>query len=192
MDRPVLVAIYADSTAGYTQSYLCMAAIEGLGYELVHAGFGLVYNGAHQGIAWQLAEVMFNQRHGTAIGVMPRDQQMPLEQYEAFSELVWVSSDAETQRTIADMADAYVVMAGGIRHEEELLKLIASQDADSTKPFIIFDLGSCYRNLLARLEREVRDGHVSSDYRKHIRTARSVKEVMHWLTLRYGEVIACA
>lgn len=192
MDRPVLVAIYADSTSDYTQSYLCMAAIEGLGSELARAGFGLVYNGANQGIAWQLAEVMFGQRHGTTIGVMPRDKQAQLDQYEAFNELVWVNSESEGQATIADMADAYVVMPGGIKHEEELLKLIASQSPDSTKPFIIFDLGSCYRNLLARLEREVRDGLVNPEYRKHIRTARSVNEVMRWLTLRYGEVVQCA
>jgi uncharacterized protein (TIGR00730 family) len=192
MDRPVLVAIYADSTPGYTQSHLCMAAIDGLGYELVRAGYGLVYNGAHQGIAWQLAEVMFGQRHGVTIGVMPRDKQSQLEQYEAFNELVWVNSETESQNTIADMADAYVVMPGGIQQEDELLKLIASQSPDSSKPFIIFDLGSCYRNLLARLEREVRDGLVNPEYRKHIRTARSVKEVMHWLTLRYGEVVQCA
>lgn len=191
MDRSILVAVYADSTSSYTQSPLYMAAIEGLGLELVRAGYGLVYNGAHQGIAWQLAEVIFRQRHGTTIGVMLHDQPHSPEQYQSFTDLVWVGSEAERQQTIVDMADAYIVMPGGIQHENELLRLLASQPSDSSKPFIMFDLGSCYRNLLGRLEREIRDGTVSANYRHQIKNARSVREVMRWLTLRYGEVI-CA
>src|ERR1700742_973736 len=118
--RPDRVCVFAGSSDGGRPEY--GGAASALGRELAERGIGLVYGGSGRGLMGAAADAALA-AGGEAIGVIP-EALLRLETYHRdLTELNIVGSMHERKAKMADLADAFVALPGGIGTLEELLEV---------------------------------------------------------------------
>ena len=157
------VCVYAGSNPGARPAYA--RAAEGLARELAARGLGLVYGGGRVGLMGTLADAMLA-AGGEAIGVMPQalfDREIG---HGGLSELRVVGSMHERKAQMAELADAFVALPGGIGTLEELVEVFTwSQLGLHRKPIGLLDVAGFYRPLTAFLDHMVREGFLRAEHR---------------------------
>jgi uncharacterized protein (TIGR00730 family) len=126
------ICVYAGSNGGANPAYA--AAARALGAELTARGIGLVYGGGHVGLMGEIADAVMS-GGGEAIGVMPEalfDRELG---HRGLSELRVVGSMHERKALMAELADGFVALPGGIGTLEELVEVMTwSQLGIHSKP----------------------------------------------------------
>ncbi len=115
------VCVFCGSSPGDGPGYL--AAAEALGDELLARGFGLVYGGAGVGLMGRIADTVVA-GGGEVVGVMPSalvDREVA---HPGLSDLRVVDSMHERKALMADLADAFIALPGGLGTVEELLEAL--------------------------------------------------------------------
>jgi uncharacterized protein (TIGR00730 family) len=157
------VCVYAGSNPGARPAYA--RAAEGLARELAARGLGLVYGGGRVGLMGTLADAMLA-AGGEAIGVMPQalfDREIG---HGGLSELRVVGSMHERKAQMAELADAFVALPGGIGTLEELIEVYTwSQLGIHAKPCGVLDAGGFYASLLGLLDHMVAEGFLRPEHR---------------------------
>jgi uncharacterized protein (TIGR00730 family) len=88
------------------------------------------------------------------------------------TELVIVGSMHERKARMADLADAFIALPGGIGTFEELLEILTwGQLGLHAKPCGILDVAGYYQPLLALLDRATAEGFLRSEHRSLLLTA---------------------
>ena len=144
------VCVFCGSSPGVGSGYL--AAAEALGKEMVKRGFGLVYGGAGVGLMGRIADTVLA-GGGTVIGVMPAalvDREVA---HPELSDLRVVDSMHERKALMADLADAFIAMPGGLGTLEELLEALTwAQLGIHNKPCGVLNVDGYFDNLKAFLD----------------------------------------
>lgn len=135
-----------------------------LGRALARDGRRLIYGGGHVGLMGVLADAVL-ECGGEAIGVMPKHL-VDLEiAHRGLTDLRVVGSMHERKAVMADLADAFVALPGGLGTLEEFFEVWTwGQLGLHAKPYGLLNVGDFYSPLLAFLdhatsERFVRDEH---------------------------------
>jgi len=115
------ICVFCGSSPGTGGRYL--EAAETLGRVLVRRGITLVYGGAGVGLMGRLAETVLDGR-GEVVGVMPAGLAEREVAFEGLSDLRVVATMHERKALMADLADAFIAMPGGMGTLEEFFEAL--------------------------------------------------------------------
>ena len=144
------VCVFCGSSPGAQVAF--RDAAEHLGHTLTAAGIGLVYGGASVGLMGRLADTMLA-AGGEVIGVIPRAMVEQEVAHRGLADLRVVASMHERKALMADLADAFVALPGGLGTLDELFEILTwAQLGLHSKPIGLLEVGGYFTPLLAFLD----------------------------------------
>jgi uncharacterized protein (TIGR00730 family) len=158
------VCVFCGASAGVDPAY--MAAARAVGEGLARRGIGLVYGGGRVGLMGAVAEAALASG-GEVIGVIPQglvDRELA---HPGLSELLVVETLHERKAMMAERADAFIALPGGLGTLEELAEVVSWAQLElHTKPIGLLDVGEYWALLLAWLDFAVAEGFVARAHRR--------------------------
>ena len=157
------VCVFAGSAAGARPAY--EEAVEKLGRALAKRGCGLVYGGGKTGLMGVISSTVMK-AGGDVIGVVPHSLFRAEVIHDGLADLRVVESMHERKATMADLADAFVAVPGGIGTLEELAEVLTwSQLGIHGKPCGLLNVAGYYDPLLEFLNRAITEGFLRERHR---------------------------
>ena len=155
------ICVFCGASPGRGATYLGLARSVGAG--LATRGIGIVYGGGRVGLMGALADAALD-AGGEVIGVIPRrlvDRELA---HPGLTELHVVGSLHERKARMAELADGFVALPGGLGTLDELAEVASWAQLDlHTKPIGL--LGADYwAPLLVWLDHAVGEGFVAPDH----------------------------
>jgi uncharacterized protein (TIGR00730 family) len=171
MDYFNRVCVFAGSSAGSRIEYA--AAARELGQALARRGVGLVYGGARAGLMGVLADAVLAGR-GHVTGVIPQalvDKEIA---HQGLSDLRVVRSMHERKAMMADLADGFIALPGGLGTLEELFEVLTwAQLGLHRKPCGLVNVRGYFDGLLSFVDHAIDERFVRSEYRSMILVSSS-------------------
>lgn len=160
------VCVFCGSSPGVNGAY--GEAARRLGKLLAASGLGLVYGGASVGVMGRIADSCL--RHGgEVIGVIPRALAVKEIAHGGLSELRIVESMHERKAAMAELADGFIALPGGMGTLEELFEVLTwAQLGLHRKPCGVLDVSGYYGPLVAFLDHAVEQGFLKAEHRAMI------------------------
>ena len=178
------LCVYCGSSGAVDKQYR-EAATE-LGARLAAAEIGLVYGGGRVGLMGLLADAALA-GGGDVTGIIPsrlRDAELA---HRGATELVVVDSMHERKRLMAEKADAFAILPGGIGTLDEMFEIVSWKQLElHGKPIFLVDIGGYWSPLRALLEHIVAKGFARPETRNLVQVVPTVAGLMASL----GEVRA--
>jgi uncharacterized protein (TIGR00730 family) len=157
------VCVFCGSSPGARPIYV--QAARHLGQTLARRGLTLVYGGAKVGTMGQLAQAALN-AGGHVIGVIPRALVEMEVAHTGLPELRVVESMHERKALMADLADAFIALPGGLGTIEEFFEVLCwSQLGLHVKPCGLLNVGGYYDRLTSFLDHSVEEQFVRATHR---------------------------
>ncbi len=153
------LCVFCGSSPGASVAY--ETAAKTLAVTLVDHNIGLVYGGASVGIMGTLADAVLL-RGGQVLGVIPQTLVDLEVAHDGLTELKVVDNMHERKAVMADAADGFVALPGGLGTLEELFEVLTwSQLGFHQKPSGLLNVEGYYDGLLTFLEYAVSEQFVS-------------------------------
>jgi uncharacterized protein (TIGR00730 family) len=157
------VCVYAGSAAGASPAYA--EATRALARGIVAQGGGVVYGGGSLGLMGVLADAAL-EAGGEVTGVIPRFLDDREVGHHGVTDLRVVETMHERKMLMADLADAFVVLPGGIGTLEEIVEMLSwSQLGLHRKPMGLLDTDGFWAPLVALLDHMTTERFVGLDHR---------------------------
>ena len=157
------VCVFSGSSPGARPSYTETAAA--LGREVATRGMRLVYGGASVGLMGAVADAALA-AGGEVVGVIPQHLMDREVAHDRLTELRVTGSMHERKALMADLADGFVALPGGLGTLEELAEILTwSQLGLQSKPCGLLDVEGFFDPLLAFLDHTVTERFVSTEHR---------------------------
>ncbi|RYP82566.1 TIGR00730 family Rossman fold protein [Nocardioides guangzhouensis] len=154
------IAVFTGSAAGAAEHREHAATF---GRELAEAGVGIVYGGAHVGLMGVVADAALA-AGGEVIGVMPQHLVDREVAHDGLTRLEIVEDMHTRKARMAELADGFVALPGGIGTLEELFEVFTwAQLGLHAKPTALVDPHGFYRPLLTQLGDMVAHGYLGQD-----------------------------
>ncbi len=174
------ICVYCGSNRGRQPEFA--SAARALGDELVARRIGLIYGGAHVGLMGTIADTVLA-AGGSVVGVMPRGLVEREVAHEQLTELVITDSMHERKSIMAERADGFMAMPGGIGTLEELFEIWTWQQLGMhDKPCGLLNVGGYYNELIGFLDHATAQGFVSVPRRQSLLVERSPAELLDRFT----------
>ena len=163
---PILrsICVFCGANRGANPRYAAAAAVTG--ERLASLGIQLVYGGSRGGLMGALADAALA-AGGRVVGVIPRglvDRELA---HPDLSELLIVDTLHERKAKMAELADAFIALPGGLGTLEELAEVLSWAQLDlHTKPIGLLDVGGYFAALEAFLDHAVAEGFVAERHRR--------------------------
>jgi uncharacterized protein (TIGR00730 family) len=158
------VCVYAGSAPGVQEAYA--AAARALAAGLARRGAGVVYGGGSLGLMGELADAALD-AGAEVVGVIPRflgDREVG---HDGLTDLRVTENMHDRKMLMAEQADAFVVLPGGIGTLEEVVEMLSwSQLGLHRKPIGLLDTGGFWGPLLDLLDHMTAEGFVGLDHRR--------------------------
>ena len=152
------LCVFCGSSAGTRPVYA--AATRAVAAELVRRRIGLVYGGGGIGLMGILADAVLA-GGGEVIGVIPRPLATKEIAHAGCTELRVVDSMHERKATMAELANGFLALPGGLGTFEELLEMLTwTQLGVHVKPVGALDVGGYWTGLRRLLTDGVEAGFV--------------------------------
>lgn len=156
--------VFAGSSFGVRPEY--RRAATDLGATLASRRIGLVYGGARVGLMGAVADGALDEG-GTVIGVIPRSLAELEIAHTGLTELHVVESMHARKARMADLADGFIVLPGGIGSLEEAFEVWTwSQLGIHSKPIGLLNVAGYYERLEEFLDHVVAEGFVKAVHRR--------------------------
>jgi uncharacterized protein (TIGR00730 family) len=157
--RPFSLCVYCGSRAGADPAHL--QAAEQLGQAIGRRGWRLIYGGGRVGLMGAVADAALA-AGGSVVGVMPESLMRLEVGHRGLSELLVVRTMHERKQAMAERADAFVALPGGIGTFEELFEVWTWRHLGYHQhPIGLLDVKGYYDPLMAFLDRTVAEGFVN-------------------------------
>jgi len=158
------VAVYCASNAGVRPEYVeCARA---LGTLLAQRGLTVVYGGGRVGLMGALADAALA-AGGDVIGVMPHGLVQREVAHHGLTALRVVDSMHERKAMIAELADVFITLPGGVGTLEEFFETWTwAQLGVHRKPIGLLDVSGYWAPLLALLEHVEAEGFLRGNPRE--------------------------
>lgn len=159
MKRPFSVCVYCGSRTGNTPAFAAVA--REVGQWIGHNDGQLVYGGGNNGLMGIVADATLDSG-GRVVGVIPKALVEREFAKLDCTELHVVDSMHERKQMMAQRADAFLALPGGIGTFEELFEVWTwRQLGYHDKPIGLLDAGGYYAPLLAFLRTSVAHGFMN-------------------------------
>ncbi|MPZ83857.1 MAG: TIGR00730 family Rossman fold protein [Actinophytocola sp.] len=157
------VCVFCGSSPGTDPGY--RAAATTVGRTLADRGVGLVYGGARVGTMGVVADAALA-AGGEVTGVIPKalvDREVA---HTGLSDLRVVADLHERKALMASLADAFLVLPGGVGTLEEFFEVFTwAQLGLHRKPIALLDVAGYYQPMLRFLDHMAGQGFLSGEYR---------------------------
>jgi uncharacterized protein (TIGR00730 family) len=158
------VCVYAGSAPGVQEAYA--EAARALAAGLARRGAGVVYGGGSLGLMGELADAALG-AGADVVGVIPRFLGEREVGHEGLTDLHVTENMHDRKMLMAEQADAFVVLPGGIGTLEEVVEMLSwSQLGLHRKPIGLLDTGGFWGPLLDLLDHMTAEGFVGLDHRR--------------------------
>ena len=158
------ICVFCGSNNGGNPVYIDTA--QALGQLLAREGIGVVYGGGSVGLMGVLADSAL-QAGGEVIGVIPHALWAREVGHRGLTDLRIVETMHERKSMMADMADAFIALPGGLGTLEEIFEIWTwAQLGLHTKPVGFLDVEGYFEGLMTFLDRAVREQFVRPPHRK--------------------------
>ena len=137
-----------------------------LGRALAGQGIGLVYGGASVGLMGVVADAAL-EAGGEVVGVIPQSLVDREIAHPEVRDLRVVGSMHERKALMADLADGFIALPGGMGTLEELFEVYTwTQLGLHSKPLGLLDVRSYYAKLVAFLDHAVEERFMTVEHRE--------------------------
>jgi uncharacterized protein (TIGR00730 family) len=168
---PFSICVYCGSRPGTSPSYAQVARRTG---ELIaERGWQLVYGGGHCGLMGEVADGALS-RGGRVVGVIPQSLMVHEVGHLGLTELHVVDNMHDRKRLMAERADAFLALPGGIGTFEELFEVWTWRHLGyHRKPLGLLNSAGYYDALLEFMRHTVEQGFLSTHQldQLHVETA---------------------
>lgn len=157
------ICVYCGSSAGNAKAYA--DAAHAMGELLAARGIGLVYGGGSVGLMGIVADAAL-EKGGEVIGVIPEILMGREVDHRGLSELHVVDTMHTRKAKMAELADGFVALPGGVGTMEEMFEVWTwTQLGGQDKPVGLLDVAGFYRPLVTFLDHLVTEGFVRPEHR---------------------------
>lgn len=173
------ICVFCGSSHGTKQIYRETAKT--LGLLMAQRQKNLVYGGGNVGLMGTMADEVM-ERGGEVIGVIPEFLLQKEVGHNGLTELVVVKSMHERKQKMAELADAFIALPGGMGTLEELAEISTwIQLGLIKKPIALLNIEGFYDHLFAQFDHMVEQGFVKSENRKVLLNVKNVNEIISLL-----------
>jgi uncharacterized protein (TIGR00730 family) len=156
------VCVFCGSSFGVRPSYV--EAARALGTTIAKRGLGLVYGGASVGLMGAVADAALR-AGGEVIGVLPKSLQAREIAHLSLTELHVVDSMHTRKAMMAERADAFIALPGGLGTMEELFEVMTWRLIGlHQKPCGLLDVDDYYASLRTFLQTTIDEGFLRKDH----------------------------
>lgn len=157
------ICVFCGSATGLSDVYL--AAARSLATEAAHRGIRIVYGGASVGLMGALADASLA-AGGNVVGVIPRALMEREIAHRGLTELHIVETMHERKALMAQLADAFIALPGGLGTLEELFEIWTwGQLGLHTKPYGVLNVREYYTPLIHFLDHATEQGFIRATQR---------------------------
>jgi hypothetical protein len=170
------ICVFCGASPGRRPSYLELAASVGSG--LAERGIGVVYGGGRVGLMGAVADAALA-AGGEVIGVIPRglvDRELA---HRGVTELRVVETLHERKAAMADLADGFIALPGGLGTLEELAEVASwAQLGLHAKPIGLLGPDGYWDALAGWLDHAVDEGFVAAGQRALVAVDRDLETLL--------------
>ncbi|MBL8459978.1 TIGR00730 family Rossman fold protein [Zoogloea sp.] len=157
------ICVFCGSRPGVRPAY--RAAAELLGKTLAERGLELVYGGGNVGLMGVVADACLA-AGGKVVGVIPRALMEWEVGHEGLSRLEVVDSMHTRKARMAELADGFIALPGGLGTFEELFEILTwAQLGFHNKPTALLNVEAYYQPLIQLMDRGVGEGFMKAENR---------------------------
>lgn len=162
------LCVFCGSSIGHNPEYP-LAAVR-LGEEVAARRWELIYGGGNIGLMGVVADACLA-AGGTVIGVIPeslvgREISGRAIEHSGITRLEIVDSMHTRKARMAELADGFVALPGGIGTFEELFEILTwAQLGFHSKPIGLLNIANYYQPLQSLLDNAVQEGFLSASHR---------------------------
>jgi uncharacterized protein (TIGR00730 family) len=179
---PFSVTVFCGSSPGGDPAYA--EAASALGHGIASAGMALVFGGGHVGLMGITAEAALA-GGGHVTGVIPDFLRHREVEFPGLSELIVTDSMHTRKRRLFALADAFVVMPGGLGTFDETIEILTwKQLGQHNKPIILVDILGWAQPFITLVEQVVARGFAHYTARNLFEVEPSVERAL----ARLGEL----
>lgn len=176
MTTPKSVCVFCGSSTGNDPIYTNIATE--LGTRLASEGIRLIFGGGHIGLMGVIADAVI-EHGGEVTGVIPESLQMRELAHSGVEDMRIVDSMHTRKALMANLADAFVALPGGLGTFEELCEILTwAQLRFHTKPVVIFNARGYYDSLLKLIRNGVDEGFMRSEHLKLFQVVETVDDLL--------------
>ena len=176
MQRIQSLCVYCGSAGAVDQRYRD-AAVE-LGTALAAHGIKLVYGGGQRGLMGLLADAALA-AGGRVMGIIPEAMRAAEWAHEGATELVVVDTMHERKRLMAEQADAFAILPGGVGTLDETFEILSWRQLRlHDKAIFLVDVAGYWRPLRALLDHIVAAGFAAAIVPDRMRVVAGVPALM--------------
>ena len=170
------VCVFCGSSPGADPRFLETAVH--LAGTLAARGLGLVYGGASVGLMGAMADAALA-RGGHVTGVIPTTLVNREIAHRGLSDLRVVATMHERKALMADLADAFVALPGGLGTLDESFEVLTwAQLGLHAKPFGLLDVAGYWQPLVAFLDHAVESGFIRAPHRALVQVEASADALL--------------
>ena len=171
------LCVYCGSSSGITPNYA--DAARKLAQALVERKIALVYGGGNVGLMGIIADEAMR-LGGHVTGVIPKALVRKEVGHRQISELHVVENMHERKAMMADLAEGFIAMPGGIGTLEELFEVMTwAQLGFHDKPIGVLNVDGYYDALLAFLQHTVQQGFLRPQHVSLLMVESDVAALLH-------------
>lgn len=157
------ICVFCGSRPGVRPAY--RAAAEAVGGLLAERGIELVYGGGNVGLMGIVADACLA-AGGRVVGVIPRALLEWEVGHEGLTRLEVVDSMHTRKARMAELADGFIALPGGLGTFEELFEILTwAQLGFHSKPVGLLNVEAYYQPLVQMMERGVAEGFMKAENR---------------------------
>jgi uncharacterized protein (TIGR00730 family) len=170
------ICVFCGSREGARPEYATGA--RALGQALAARGIELVYGGGGVGLMGVLADAVLR-AGGRVIGIIPGPLATRELAHTGVNELRVVGSMHERKATMAELADGFIALPGGLGTLEELLEILTwAQLGIHQKPVGVLNQAGYYDGLRQLLEHGVAEGFIHREHAALLRFGTTPAELL--------------
>ncbi len=170
------VCVFCGSSHGFAPEYGEKA--KELGRAIAGRGWTLVYGGGNVGLMGVVADAVMN-AGGKVIGVIPEALLARELGHHGVTELRVVNTMHERKAMMAELADAFIAMPGGIGTFEEFFEVLTwAQLGIHHKPCGLLDTRGYYQPVIHLLANAVTEGFLRAEHQQMVLKAEQVEELL--------------
>ena len=157
------ICVFLGASPGMSPAYA--EAARGLGTEMAARGVGLVYGGGRVGLMGIVADAVIG-AGGEAIGVIPQALRAREGDHPDLKQLIIVETMHQRKAKMAELADGYITLPGGIGTLEELFETWTwAQLGLHQKPCGLLNVAGFFEGLSRFIDHVVDEGFLQARHR---------------------------
>ena len=175
------ICVFGAASNEIDNSYIEL--VENLGKEMAKRGHSLVFGAGGNGLMGAAARGVYS-GGGKITGVIPsffKDENIELI-FDKCDELVFTETMAQRKAKMEDLADAFIIVPGGIGTFEEFFEVLTlKQLGRHAKPIAVLDINGYYKKLEEFLEVSVKEQFIRGGCKNLYFYSTSIDEIITYL-----------